>query len=104
MRPTVRISFGPAEVIATLPENDRRWAADEGRRWLDEKFTAFECEPLRAMGKVLTADKLLALAAEIGHDRFAADEALRLDYARAALAALGREQAHVDVDTKKVST
>lgn len=104
MRPTVRISFGPAEVIAALPENDRRWAADEGRRWLDEKFTAFDCEPLRPMGKVLTGDKLLALAAEIGHDRFAADEALRTDYARAALAALGREQAHVDVDAKKVST
>jgi hypothetical protein len=82
MRPTVRISFGPAEVIAPLPENDRRWSADQGRRWLDEKFTAYECEPLRAMGKVLTADKLLALAAEIGHDAFAADEALRTDYAR----------------------
>lgn len=104
MRPTVRISFGPAEVIATLPENDRRWAADEGRRWLDEKFTAYQCEPLRAMGKVLTGDKLLALAAEIGHDALAADEALRLDYARAALAALGREQAHVDVGARSVST
>ena len=104
MRPTVRISFGPAEVIATLPDNEPRWAADAGRRWLDEKFTAYQCEPLRAMGKVLTGDKLLAMAAEIGHDAFAADEALRLDYARATLAALGREQAHVDVDARRVST
>ena len=103
MRATVRISFGPAEVIASLAETDRHWSADEGRRWLDEQFTAYDCEPLRPMGKVLTADKLLALAGAIGHDALAADETLRLDFARAAVAALARDTVHVDVDASRVS-
>jgi len=103
MRATVRISFGPAEVIASLAETDRHWSAEEGRRWLDEQFTAHDCEPLRAMGKVLTSDKLLALAAAIGHDAMVADEALRLDFARAAVAVLAREMVHVDVDASRVS-
>ena len=34
--------------------------SEEARRWLDEQFVANECEPLRATGKVLTADKVLA--------------------------------------------
>ena len=104
MRPTMRISFGAAEVIVSLPEDIVPWSVDEGRRWLDEKFSAYECEPVRASGKVLTADKLLALATEIGPDAFASDERLRLDYARAALAALGREHAHINVDERRVST
>ena len=103
MRPTVRISFGPAEVIAPLPENDRRWSADEGRRWLDEKFTAYECEPLRAMGKVLTADKLLALADTVGPARFESDPAWAADYARATLAALDRATVEVDVESGAVT-
>jgi hypothetical protein len=30
-----------------------------GRRWLDDQFTALDCEPQRASGKVLLADKVL---------------------------------------------
>ena len=30
-------------------------AHDVARAWLDAQFTALECEPLRASGKVLTA-------------------------------------------------
>ena len=30
---------------------------EEGRHWLDDQFTSLDCEPLRASGKVLLADK-----------------------------------------------
>ena len=39
---------------------------EAARRWLDEQFLAFDCEPLRPTGKVLTADKVLALASAAG--------------------------------------
>jgi hypothetical protein len=73
-------------------------AADAARRWLDEQFVANECEPLRASGKVLTADKLLALAGTVGPSRFESDPAWAADYARATLAALGKPMVQVDVD------
>ena len=41
-------------------------SSEAARRWLDEQFVANECEPLRASGKVLTADKVLALAGAVG--------------------------------------
>src|SRR5256885_13859435 len=33
-------------------------SSDEGRHWLDQQFISMDCEPLRASGKVLLADKL----------------------------------------------
>jgi len=63
-------------------------ASEVARRWLDEQFVANDCEPLRASGKVLTADKLLAIAASVGPQRFANDAEFRRGYARAAVAAL----------------
>lgn len=39
---------------------------EEARRWLDDQFTAMECEPLRASGKVLLADKVLLVAQAAG--------------------------------------
>ena len=103
MKPTVRLSYGPEEIIVHLPEGDAPWAADVARRWLDEQFTANDCEPLRAMGKVLTADKVLAIARAIGPGGFRADETLRQDFARAVTAALGRSGVHLDVDANRVA-
>lgn len=103
MRPTVRLSFGPTEVIAHAPEGRAPWSVDEARRWLDEQFTARECEPLRPLGKVLTNDKLVVLADAIGPAAFEADDALRADYAAAATALLARPHVHVDVDARSVS-
>lgn len=71
--------------------------ADAARRWLDEQFVANDCEPLRATGKVLTADKVLVLAATVGAARFQTDAAWAAAYARAALGALGRPAVQVDV-------
>ena len=86
-----------------LPAQGEAWSHEQARRWLDEQFVANECEPLRASGKVLTADKLLAIANAFGLRRFREDEALRLDYAHAAEAALQRPSVRVDVDARAVT-
>nr|WP_236580544.1 hypothetical protein [Rubrivivax sp. A210] len=70
---------------------------EDARRWLDEQFVANDCEPLRASGKVLTADKVLALAGAAGERRFSDDAAWAHSFARAAIAALGRPVVKVDV-------
>ena len=103
MRPTVRLSFDRAEVLCHPPEGQASDAVDAARRWLDERFTAYECEPLRPLGKVLTNDKLIALAQAIGARGFEADETLRHDFARAATTLLGSGSVHIDVDARKVS-
>jgi hypothetical protein len=103
MKATVRLSFGPTEVICHQPEGSASLPVEEAQRWLDERFVAYECEPLRHLGKVLTRDKLVALAEAIGPKRFEADEALRADFARAAATVLASESVHIDVDGRKVS-
>ena len=78
-------------------------AADEARRWLDEQFVANDCEPLRVSGKVLTADKVLALADGVGPQRFAGDAAFRDAFARAVVTALGQPVVRVDVEGRALT-
>jgi hypothetical protein len=103
MRSTVCIAFGPADVVVHVPASEPPWSAADARHWLDEQFIAHDCEPVRASGKVLTVDKLLAVAAAIGQRGFEGDEALRLAFARAAEAALGRSMVRVDVEARTVT-
>ncbi len=75
---------------------------EEARRWLDDQFTALECEPLRASGKVLLADKVLLVAQAAGPRRF--DDAAWLEtYARAAHAVLVKPLITVDVPAMAVT-
>ena len=69
MRSTVVVHFGPSDDV-TLYLDGPAMAADEARAWLDEQFVHEDCEPLRASGKVLIADKVLALAHTVGRSRF----------------------------------
>jgi hypothetical protein len=78
-------------------------AADEARRWLDDQFVANDCEPLRVSGKVLTADKVLALADGVGPQRFAGDAAFRDAFARAVVTALGQPVVRVDVEGRALT-
>ena len=75
---------------------------EEARRWLDDQFTALDCEPLRASGKVLLADKVLTVAHAAGA-ALLADPAWSRDFARAASAALARPVVRVDVPAMAVS-
>lgn len=103
MRATVRLVFGPEELTVNLPDDDKPWAPDVARRWLDEQFLANDCEPLRALGKVLVADKLAAIARAVGWRGFHDDESFRQDYARAAAGALARPMVKVDAEAGLVT-
>ena len=83
------------EGVAPMP-------ADEARRWLDEQFVALECEPLRASGKLLSADRVLCIAQAAGPQRLA-DAAWAQSFARAAVAALGQIAVRVDVPALAVT-
>ena len=103
MRREVIVSFGPgSEVEIPVPATGLQ-ASDEARRWLDEQFVANECEPLRASGKVLTADKVLALARGVGIETFEKDPAFRDAFAAAVVAALGNSLVRIDADTGSVT-
>ena len=75
---------------------------DVARAWLDAQFTELECEPLRASGKVLTADKVLRVTQAAGPALFA-DEQWAADYARAVHAALSKPMIRVDVSAMAIT-
>jgi len=75
---------------------------DAARAWLDAQFTALDCEPLRASGKVLTADKILVITQAAGATLFA-DEKWAADYVKAVHAALGKPMIRVDVPAMAVT-
>ena len=102
MRPEVNVRFAPDQDFDIPLRSGDAMAADLARRWLDDQFVVNDCEPIRASGKVLTADKLLAIAAAVGPQRFDADAAFRHDYARAATAALGRPVVRIDVEARSI--
>lgn len=67
------------------------------QQWLDQEWSDLDCAPSNPMGKVLTLDKLLSIAKYAGEKRFADGGQWAQDYARAAIAALGRDTVRVDV-------
>lgn len=98
MRQELIVQFGPDQRHAVaLHADESPLAPEAARRWLDQEFVANDCEPLRASGKVLTADKVLALAGTVGDRRFTDDPAWAAAFARAALGALARPTVRVDV-------
>ena len=83
-------------------EGKEALANDAARQWLDAQFVALECEPLRASGKLLLADKVVVVAREAGVKHFA-DTAWGAAFAAAASAALGKKMLQVDADTLSVT-
>ena len=103
MRQDVFVRFDPRTEFEIPVHGASGLAADEARRWLDEQFVANDCEPLRASGKVLTADKVLALADGVGPQRFRDDVAWREAFARAVVVALGQPVVRVDVEGRALT-
>ena len=83
-------------------EGKEPMANEAARKWLDEQFVALQCEPLRASGKLLLADKVVVIAREAGAKHFA-DAAWGAAFAAAASAALGKKLLQVDADTLSVT-
>ncbi|HMN63503.1 MAG TPA: hypothetical protein PKB08_00775 [Burkholderiaceae bacterium] len=97
----VNVRFAPGTVFSLSPK--LRLGSDEARRWLDEQFVALGAEPMRASGKVLVADKVLAVAAAAGAGQFRSDAAWADRYAASVVAALGRDVVRVETDTSMVT-
>jgi hypothetical protein len=100
MRSEVTVSWGETATYRFDLEEMQPMTHEAARLWLDEQFVALECEPVRASGKVLTADKVLSVAQGAGQDRFSLPEhrAWAMAYAQAASAALSKPVVRVDVD------
>ena len=79
-------------------------SSDEGRLWLDQQFVSLDCEPLRATGKVLLADKLVVVAREArNRPELFDNEDWRNTYAVAAQAVLSKPLIRVDVPAMSIS-
>ncbi len=96
MQSQVSVTLAPGQEFRFDLEGAEPMANEAARRWLDEQFTTLDCEPLRASGKVLLADKVLTVAQAAGA-RLLADPAWSQTFARAASAALARPVIRVDV-------
>lgn len=72
------------------------------RLWLDEQFTTLDCEPLRASGKVLLADKVLTVAQAAGSTLLSQPE-WGQRFALATSAALARPIVRVDVSAMTIT-
>jgi hypothetical protein len=101
MRSEVRVNLEGRSFTFGL-ERQAPLSRDAAREWLDAQFLALECEPLRASGKLLQADKVLVIAREAGAAKFA-DGVWGAAFAAAASAGLGKPVLTLDVDTLSVT-
>lgn len=99
MRSEVSVSWGENATYRFDLEEVQPLTSEAARLWLDEQFVALECEPIRASGKVLTADKVVSVAQGAGQDRFAQPEHREwaMGFACAAAGALAKPVVRVDV-------
>lgn len=102
MRSEVSVSLSLNEEFKFDLEDQAPMTNEEGRRWLEDQFVSLECEPLRASGKVLSADKVLTVA-HAGGKRLLADPEWSMNFARATKAALGKPIVRVDLMSMAVS-
>ena len=96
MQSVVTVSLDQSQEFRFELDGVEPMAHEEARLWLDGEFTAMECEPLRASGKVLLADKVLVVARDAGVSRLGDREWLG-QFARAVTAALSRPVVRIDL-------
>ena len=102
MRSEVSVTFKNSPPVRIDLNEVQPMPHDEARKWLDEQFTQMGCEPLRATGKLLTADKVMVIAQAAGPAKFAEAQWAQA-FARAASAALAKPLVQIDVDTLSIS-
>jgi hypothetical protein len=102
MRSEVSVTFRDHPPVRIDLNEVQPMPNDEARKWLDEQFTQMGCEPLRATGKLLTADKVVVIAQAAGPAKFA-EAPWAQAFARAASAALSKPLVQIDVDSLSIS-
>jgi len=92
------------DVVLVIPVAEyAHMGHDSARVWLDHQFTVLHCVPLRATGRVTTADKILLVtqAAGIG---LLQDPNWAHQYGAAVSASLGKPIIRVDVPLMAISS
>ena len=102
MRSEVSVTFKGSPPVRIDLNEVQPMPHDVARQWLNDQFTQMGCEPLRATGKLLTADKVVVVAQAAGPIQFA-DPKFAQEFAKAASAALGKPVVHVDVAGLSIS-
>ena len=102
MRSEVIVQMGAGQEVRINLDALEPMAPDVARHWLDQQFVALECEPLRATGNLLSADRVLCVAQAAGASRLA-DSAWANEFARAASASLGKPMLRIDVAAMTVT-
>lgn len=102
MRSQVIVTFRNVPPVHIELGTEQPMPRDVARQWLDEQFTQMQCEPLRATGKLLMADRVVVVAQAAGPAGFA-DAQWAQAFARAACAVLGKPMIHVDADALSIT-
>jgi hypothetical protein len=97
---TVRLAAGrefrfDLDEVQPMPHDLARW-------WLDDQFVQLGCEPLRATGKVLMADKVITIAQAAG-EKLLANAKWSSEFARATSAALAKPVVRLDVPAMAIT-
>ena len=102
MRNEVSVELAPGQVFSVDLGQGPAMPSDQARQWLDQQFVQLECEPLRATGKLLLADKVLVIAQAAGAPLLG-DPQWLAQFARAASAALARPAVRLDLGAMTIS-
>jgi hypothetical protein len=100
----VSVKFGEGKVYEfRLQDGDLAGSTPESaRRWLEQRFHEFGCEPTNPTGKTLLVDKILGVAKAMSEKPFARNESLAREFAKNAIVAWERSAVSIDVATLSV--
>jgi hypothetical protein len=102
MQKQIKVSLDKGvEFTFPVPES-ASLSHEAARTWLDLQFTSLECEPLRASGKVLTADKVLVVTQAAGA-KLLRDAKWSAEFVAAVSTALAKPMIHIDVPAMAVT-
>ena len=102
MRSQVSVTFKNMSPVRVDLHEEPPMPRDQARQWLDEQFITMECEPLRATGKLLMADRVVVVAQAAGPEKFA-DAQWANTFAHAACAVLGKQSVNIDADSLTIT-
>ena len=102
MRSQITVIIDEQHEFQLTPGDAPALSPEAARAWLDAQFVALDCEPLRASGKVLTADKVLVVTQAAGKALFA-DPVWAAQYTQAVHSVLSKPVVRVDVPAMAIT-
>lgn len=102
MRSEVTVTFHDSPPVRIDLRDVPPMPNDVARKWIDDEFIQMSCVPLRPIGKLTTAEKVIVVAQDAGPAKFA-DVQWAQEFARASSVALGRPLVYIDVASLSIS-